>query len=130
MAQLKCAILFFALAQEFVFGSSTLLKGPWSLAHSGSQIICSTVFSVFMHYFFLFFRIKRITQNIKYKYSCYIPLEPGFCLDSDFLGFKSLIITHKKYNLPKHSHRLRTELIKFENFEIVHISVTGLINVI
>ena len=127
MAQLKSAILFFALAQELVFGSSTLLKGPWSLAHSGSQIICSTVFSVFMHYFFLFFLHK--TYHSKYN-SCYIPLEPGFCLDSDFLGFKSLMITHKKYNLPKHSHRLRSELIKFENFEIVHISVTGLISVI
>ena len=127
MAQLKSAILFFALAQEFVFGSSTLLKGPWSLAHSGSQIICSTVFSGFMHYFFLFFSHKA--YHSKYN-SCYIPLEPGFCLDSDFLGFKSLMITHKKYNLPKHSHRLRTELIKFENFEIVHISATGLISVI
>ena len=34
MAQLKSAVSFFALAQELVFGPSTLLKDPRNLARS------------------------------------------------------------------------------------------------
>ena len=45
--------------------------------------------------FFMFLRKFLKFDHSKYK-GCYIPLEPEFCLDSDFPGFRSLITTHKK----------------------------------
>ena len=37
-------------------------------------------------------------DHSKYK-ECYILFEPELCVDSDFAGFKSFMITQKKYKL-------------------------------
>ena len=50
-------------------------------------------------------------DHSKYR-ECYILFEPELCVDSDFPGFKSFMITPKKYKLPKHSSWLRKFYIR------------------
>ena len=54
MAQLKSAVSFFALAQELVFGPSTLLKDPRNLAQS-DHLYHSFIRIFELHFSFFFF---------------------------------------------------------------------------
>ena len=103
-----------SLSLGLLFGFSCYLvhKCFQSYIKIFKRCCCDEDFLVKIPYSFMFLSTFLKFDHSKYN-CCYIPLEPEFCVDFDFPGFKSLMITHKKYKLPKHSHWLSNELFAY-----------------